>query len=171
MNKSSIWTNKDGLYVGFGARGVESNTGSVSSDRTGNVKAVTLKILGANLPLVGGVSGKELANGVFIPVGANILSVRVLVGTSFATGTSINIGGFKVSDDTVDDADGFVAAGLQATWAAGYDETYTAAATNKGGAYLGTVLTTAIKVVPTYLTTAFTAGAATVTISYELAAF
>lgn len=165
MNKKSIWTNKDGLYVGFGPRAVESNSAAVIGAGDGQTRTVIMKVVGTGLQAT--PTGKELANAAFIPAGSNIKSVRVVVDTAFTGGTSLDLGGYKVSDDTADDDDGFIAALLTATLAAGYDETYTAAAANKGGAYLGTKLANAVKVIPSYNTSAFTAGVATVTIEYE----
>lgn len=167
MNRNSIWSNPDGLYVGFGTRGVETNSASVSNS-VGNVKQAVLKIVGADLQAT--PTGKELANSIVIPAGANIQSVRVVVNTQFATGTSLDIGGYTIAD-AADDDDGFVIALLLATLVTGYDETYTAPGANKGGAYIGTILANAVKIVPSYNTTAFTAGVATVTITYELPAF
>jgi hypothetical protein len=163
MNKKSIWTNKDGLYVGFGPRKVETNVASAVPGGDLLRKAV-LKIVGVDVPAASGA--KELANSVYIPAGANIKSVRVVVDTAFTGGTSLDLGGFTVAD-VADDDDGFIAALLTATLAAGYDETYTAAGTNKGGAYIGTKLATGVKVGASYNTSAFTAGVATVTIEYE----
>lgn len=167
MNKKSIWTNKDGLYVGFGTRKVENNTASVVSAGDSHTRKVIMKIVGVDVPSAAGA--KELANSVAIPAGSNIKSVRVVVDTAFTGGTSLDLGGFTLAD-AADDDDGFIAALLTATLAAGYDETYTAAAANKGGAYLGTKLANTVKVAPSYNTSAFTAGVATVTIEYEVPA-
>jgi hypothetical protein len=164
MNKKSIWTNKDGLYVGFGPRAVEVNSAAVIGAGDGQTRTVILKIVGAEVPSAAGA--KELANSAVIPAGANIKSVRVVVDSAFTGGTSLDLGGFTLAD-AADDDDGFIAALLTATLAAGYDETYTAAAANKGGAYLGTKLANTVKVAPSYNTSAFTAGVATVTIEYE----
>lgn len=168
MKRSSIWTNSDGLYVGFGPRAKEVNTAAVIGAGDGQTRTAILKIVGADLPLVSGA--KEIANSVIIPAGANIKSVRVVVGTQFATGTSIDLGGFLASTDVVDNETGFIAALLLATLVTGYDETYVAPATNKGGAYIGTQLAAAVKIGASYNTTAFTAGTATVTIEYEVPA-
>lgn len=164
MKKANIWTNKDGLYVGFGRRGVEDHTAAVHAASFGNERSVVLKVVGTQVPASAGAA--ELANSPVIPAGANIKSVRVVVDTAFTGGTSLDLGGWVVAD-TVDDEDGFIAALLTATLAAGYDETYTAAGTNKGGAYIATKLTNAVKVAATYNTSAFTAGVATITIVYE----
>lgn len=163
MNKKSIWTNKDGLYVGFGPRGVETNVASALLAGDEQTRKVVIKLVGADLATSAGA--RELANSVYIPAGSNIKSVRVVVDTAFSGGTNVNLGGYTLADAT-DDADGFIAALLTATLASGYDETYTAAAANKGGAYLGTKLATGVKVAP-IATGTFTAGVATVTIEYE----
>ena len=167
MNKNSIWTNKDGLYVGFGPRKVEDHTAASLVAGDNIVRKVVLKIVGTQLSATAG--GEELANAVYIPAGANINSVRVVVDTAFTGGTSLDIGGYTVAD-AVDDEDGFVIALLTATLAAGYDETYTAPAANKGGAYIGTKLATGVKVAATYNTSAFTAGVASVVIEYQVPA-
>lgn len=164
MNKNSIWTNADGLYVGFGPRKVESNTASTVVAGDSQTRKVIMKVVGAEVPSAAGA--RELANSVVIPAGSNIKSVRVLVDAAFTGGTSLDLGGFTVAG-VADNEAGFIAALLTATLAAGYDETYTAAAANKGGAYLGTKLATTVKVAPSYNTSAFTTGVATVTIEYE----
>jgi hypothetical protein len=163
MNKRDIWTNKDGLYVGFGPRGVESN---VASAVPGGdlLRKVVLKIEGTKLQAA--ATGKELANAVYIPAGSNVKSVRVVVDTAFTGGTSLDLGGYTTAD-VADDENGFIIALLTATLVSGYDETYTAPAANKGGAYIGTQLATGVKVAPSYNTSVFTAGVATVTIEYE----
>lgn len=164
MYKKSVWNNKDGLYVGFGTRKAESNSASVVANADGQTKTAIIKIVGTELQLV--PTGKELANAVFIPAGSNILSCRVVVNTAFTGGTSFDLGGYTMADAASDD-DGFIAALITATLVGGYDETYVGAATNKGGAYLGTILATTVKIVPSANTDLFTAGVATVTIVYE----
>jgi hypothetical protein len=163
MNKGSIWTNSDGLYVGFGRRAVETNSAAVVCAGDGQTRTAILKI---NAPtLQSSPTGKELANAVVIPSGANIKAVRVVVHTAFAGGTSLSIAGYTTAD-VADSATGFLNAVLTATLAAGYDNTYTAAGAGAGGGYLATLLASTVKIVPTGAGT-FTAGVATVTIEYE----
>lgn len=164
MNKNSIWTNKDGLYVGFGPRKVESNASAKVSAGAGQVQTAILKIVGSELQAA--PTGKELANAAYIPAGSNIKSVRVVVDTAFTGGTSLDLGGYTVAD-VADDEDGFIIALLTATLVAGYDATYTAPGANLGGAYIGTKLATGVKVAPSFNTGAFTTGVATVTIEFE----
>lgn len=163
MNKKSLWTNKDGLYVGFGTRSKEVNSASIVPGETIPRQAV-LKIDATQLKAT--PDGKELANTVVIPAGANIKTVRVLVNTAFAGGTSVSLAGYNASTDVVDSATGFLNAVLTATLAAGYDASLTAPGAGAGGGYLGTILATTVKIVPTAVGT-FTTGVATVTIEFE----
>lgn len=163
MNKDSIWTNKDGLYVGFGPRKVESNTASSLLAGDSNLRRVVLKVNGPTLQSA--PTGKELANSVFIPAGSNIKTVRVVVDTVFAGGTSVSLGGYTLAD-VADSAVGFLNAVVTATLAAGYDNSYVAPGAGAGGGYLATKLATGVKVAPTAVGT-FTTGVATVTIEYE----
>lgn len=163
MNKNSLWLNKDGLYVGFGTRAKEVNSGSVIAAGDGQTRTALLKIDATALKAT--PDGKELANAVVIPAGVNVKSVRVLVHTAFAGGTSVSIAGYTTAD-AADSATGFANAVLTATLAGGYDATYTAPGAGAGGGYIGTLLATAVKIVPLASGT-FSAGAATVEIEYE----
>jgi hypothetical protein len=163
MNKKSIWTNKDGLYVGFGPRGVETNSAAALTTDDGNVRKVVLRLNG---PTLGAASAKELANAAVIPAGSNIKSVRVVVHSAFTGGTSVSIAGFTTADAS-DSATGFLNAVVTATLVAGYDATLTAPGAGAGGGYLGTILASNIKPVPTAAGT-YGAGDATVTIEYDV---
>jgi len=167
MRKASIWTNKDGLYVGYGPRNYEVNSGSVIVAGDGQTRTAILKLDGTALQTT--PTGRELANGVVIPAGANIKSVRVVVDTAFAGGTSVSIAGYNASTDAVDSATGFANAVLTATLASGYDATYTAPGAGAGGGYIATKLAAAVKIVPV-ATGTFSAGVATVTVEYETSA-
>jgi hypothetical protein len=165
MNKASLWLNKDGMSVGFGIRGKEVNSSSVIVAGDGQTRTAILKIDATQLKAT--PDGKELANAVVIPVGANIKDVRVLVHTAFAGGTSVSIAGYTTAKpNAVDSATGFLNAVLTATLVAGYDNTYTAPGAGAGGGYIATLLATAVKVVSTAAGT-YTAGVATVEIDYE----
>lgn len=164
MNKKSIWTNKDGLYVGFGTRAVESNSAAVVTSIDGQARTAILKIVGTGLQ--SSPTGKELANTVFIPANSNIREVRVVVDSAFTGGTSVSLAGYNASTDVVDSATGFMNAVLTATLAAGYDASYTAPGAGAGGGYIGTKIANTVKIVPTASGT-FTGGVATVTIVYE----
>lgn len=165
MNKNSLWLNKDGMLVGFGIRAKEVNSSSSIVAGDGQTRTAILKIDATALKAT--PDGKELANSVVIPVGANIKTVRVLVHTAFAGGTSVSLAGYTTAKpNAVSDAVGFLNAVLTATLAGGYDNSYVAPGAGAGGNYLGTLLATAVKVVPTAAGT-FTAGAATVEIDYE----
>jgi len=167
MNKASIWTNKDGLAVGFGPRKVEENSAAVVVAGDGHERLAVMKLVGTGLAAA--PTAAQLANTAVIPVGAQIKSVRVVVDEAFVGGTSVDLGGYTLADADQDE-NGFIAALLTATLVSGYDETYTAPATNKGGAYIGTQLAASVKVVPSYNTSGYTAGIATVTIAFEMPA-
>jgi hypothetical protein len=164
MKRANIWTNKDGLAVGFGPRQAEDNSAASVAVGDGHVKTVIMKLVGSGLAAT--PTAAQLANTAVIPAGSNIKSVRVVVDTAFSGGTSVDVGGYTLADAD-DDENGFIAALLTATLVAGYDETYTAPASNKGGAYIGTKLANSVKVVPSYNTSGYSAGVATVTIEYE----
>ena len=163
MNKNSIWSNKDGLYVGFGVRRTEVNSASTLVAGDNQTRVAVLKIDATQLQSA--PTGKELANSVYIPAGSNIKTVRVLVHTAFAGGTSVSVAGYTIAD-AVDSATGFLNAVLTATLAGGYDNSYVAPGAGAGGGYLATLLATGVKIIPTAVGT-FTAGIATITIEYE----
>jgi hypothetical protein len=165
MNKKSIWTNKDGLYVGFGIRGVESNSAARVTANDGASKTIQMKLLGTGLGDTTSVG--QLANSVVIPAGSQIELVRITVDTAFTSGGSavMDIGGYSLAD-AVDDDDGFVTALAVATLAAGFQADYEAVS-GAGGAYIKTILASPLKIGASYDTAAFTAGVATLTIVYS----
>lgn len=165
MNKASIWTNKDGLYVGFGPRDVEKNSGAVLATDDGNVRKVVFRIDATKL---GAASAKELANAPLIPAGSNVKSVRIVVHSAFTGGTSVSMAGYTAAD-AADAATGFLNAVVTATLVSGYDATLTSPGAGGAGSYVGTVLATSVKPVPTASGT-YTAGDATITIEYDVPA-
>lgn len=169
MNKESIWTNKDGLYVGFGTREVD-NTNATKHKQYGNLQSVVLKIVGTELVAAASIGGKQLANAPIIPAGSEIYRVRLVVDTQFAGANALlDVGAFGASDDAVDDADGFLDAITVATLVTGFSADYV---TTGGGGFDGdlikTILAVDTKVVPALGdANAFTAGVATVTVEYS----
>lgn len=155
-NKATYWTNKDGLYVGFGPRAVLKNAGAqVNTD--GMRREVVMKIDGALLTATVGVD--QLANAPVIPAGSYIEEALLVVNTAFSdVNGELNIGGYLLSG-TVDDADGFDATIDVASLVANAEVTC-------DGSYVGKVLANSVKVACDYDSAAFTDGAATLVITY-----
>jgi hypothetical protein len=164
MNKKSIWTNKDGLYVGFGPRGVETNAAARLTAGDGATKTVQMKIVGT--ALADAPTTAQLANSVVIPAGSQIELVRITVDSQFAgVNAVLDVGGYTTAD-AEDNDDGFIVALATATLVAGFQADYEAVS-GAGGAYIKTILAAPLKVGAGYDTAAFTAGVATVTIVYS----
>lgn len=164
MNKSSVWTNKDGLDVGFGPRKVETNSAARVTAGDSVEKQVIMKIVGTELG--DAPSAAQLSNSVVIPAGAQIERVRIKVDTGF-TGASavLDVGGWSLAG-VEDNDDGFVAALAQTSLVAGFEADYVAVS-GAGGAYIKTILANPVKIGAGYDTAAFTAGVATLTITYS----
>lgn len=150
MTRKSTWTNADGLVVGFGPNTPEK-TGAVAEGE-GAIKTAYVtfdyKTTGVNVPL---------------PAGAAVVGVVLTVGTAWAGGTKVEVGDGS-------DADGFVSAAQGAT------ANLTAGAGIVGaGAYTKGATDTGAQVFKTYssadtvdvtITGSFTAGTATLAVSY-----
>ena len=155
-NRESIWTNSDGLYVGFGTRNPTTNSGAALRT-AGQRKEVVFKIDGATLSTA--PTAAQLNNSVMIPAGSYIEQAYLVVNSAFTdVNGELNIGGYTVANAT-DDADGFLSAYDVANLVANFEFVC-------NGSYVGKVLATAVKIGAYYDTAAFTDGAATLTVTY-----
>lgn len=157
--RGANWTNKDGLYVGFGTRKAENNTSAAHADR-GAIQTMTVKIVGTELADT--CTAASLENAAVIPADALLLDARLFVTTAFAGASAVlDIGTYNASDNTEADDDGIAAAIATATLV----DNYTVACS---GADTGVVCdgTNGWKIGASYDTAAFTAGEATLVIRY-----
>lgn len=156
-NRNAKWTNKDGLYVGFGTRKTEVNTSALHSPK-GALQTLTVKIHGPSLK--DAVAAADLENAAVIPADALLVSARLFVTTAFAGATAtLDIGTYDASDNTAEDDDGIDAAIAVGTLTDN-------AVVTCDGAEVGTVMPHAMKIGASYDTAAFTAGEATLVIEY-----
>lgn len=158
MIRDEIWTNSDGLAVGFGTREVETNAGAVVVAGDGVTRTVVVNIKGSGIP--DSAVGPQLINGAVIPANSYLKGATLFVTTAFVGATAVlDIGLFKASDGTEVDDDGIDAAIATATLVDNYDVAC-------DGALIGTVLAYDSKIGVSYDTAAFTAGEATLVVEY-----
>lgn len=156
--RSSVWTNADGLVVGFGTRTNETNSGSAVSVSGGRQQLVVKIVGGSGIP-ASDVT-QQLVYGAVIPADSLIESAKLFVTTAFAGATAtLDIGTYNASTGVAVDDDGIDAAIAVATLA---DNAVVAC----DGAQIGTVVAADVKVGVVYNTAAFTAGEATLVIEY-----
>lgn len=158
MQKASIWSNPDGLVVGFGPRKAESSVGAKVS-LGGKRQQVTLDIVGTEMPLTTDVT-RQLPNAVFIPAGAYIESAILVVQTPFSGGTGLQVGTWNGLTDVVVANNNIIPATLTAALVADAEIV--------GAGLIGTVAAVNHKVIATATTNLFTAGKAIVVIEYIL---
>lgn len=152
--RNEIWTNADGLQVGFGTRDtVNLEAGSIHTK--GRVHQVELEVYFDQDPATSNVKSAV------IPAGAHVLSAQVVVSEAFVGGTSLSAGTIKT------DGTGAAATALvTATEGATANLTLNAVVTG-AGALVGEVTANDINL--TYATTgAFTAGRGTLLVEYVL---
>jgi hypothetical protein len=160
-NRKANWTNPDGLVVGFGTRAVET-TYSAKAPTKGVEQQVVVKIKGTDIP-ASDVSA-QLVHAPTIPAGAFLKSAFLQVDTAFAGATAtLDIGVYKSVDGVVVAEDGIASNIAVATLIADYDAAM-------AGSLIGTTLAFASKVGVSYDTAAFTAGNATLTVTYVVPA-
>jgi len=154
-NRDNIWTNKDGLNVGFGTRDVDTNAAAVVVAGDSQVRRVVMKVVGTEVgtaPTAG-----QLENSATIPAGAFVLSCKLYVDTQFTgAGAEFVAGGYGDTDDP----NGFVTATEGAVANLTADAVITGA-----GAYITSTLADDITV-GVLSDTAFTAGSGTMVIEY-----
>lgn len=157
MKRAGTWTNADGLRVGFGTRGVET-TYSSKAKTFGPDQVVVMRIKGADL--ADSDVAAQLDYAPALPAGAFIKSAYLQVDTAFeGTNAVLDIGLYKLSDNTAYDDDGIDAAVAVATLAADGEVAC-------DGDKVGKELTEAVRLGASYDTAAFTAGAATLVVTF-----
>src|SRR5688572_21309346 len=156
MPSDELWSNQDGLLVGFGTRTVETNSGA--QPRSDSVRQeVKVRIKGLDLLDADVVA--QLHHGVTIPADSLLLSATLFVTTAFAGATAVmDIGTYNAAGTAVDD-DGIDSAVAVATLVDN-------AVVTCDGALIGTVLASDQRIGITYDTAAFTAGEAWLHVVY-----
>lgn len=159
--RNEKWTNKDGLYVGFGTRKVETNVGKMTSSG-GPEQEFVAKIYGPDL--TDAVAAADLENAAVIPAGSLIQSATLFVQTPFAGSNAVlDIGVYNGTTNAVVDDDGIDAA-IAVTALDAEGDTITC-----DGDDIGTVVAAAgAKIAASFDTAAFTAGEATLVVKYLL---
>lgn len=159
MARENSWTNADGLYIGFGTRTTEKNSGTALR-ADGARQQVVVQIVGGSEIKDSDVSA-QLVYGVTIPANALLESAKLFVTTAFTSGGSavLDIGTYLASAGTAVDDDGIDSAIAVATLADN-------AVVTCDGALIGTVLASAQKIGVSYDTAAFTAGEAFLVVEY-----
>ena len=156
MKREALWSNKDGLYVGFGTRDVET-TGSAAVVTEGTRSEIVMRIKLSELADT--IDVTDVINAPIIPAGSILESAKLHVETAAVGATAVlDIGLCTVAGVDVDD-DGVDAAIATATLVDGY---YVAC----DGAKIGTELAQASKLYASYDTAAFTDGVVVVTVTY-----
>lgn len=159
-NRDNIWTNKDGLNVGFGTRDVDTNASASVVAGDGQKRRAVMKVVGTGLAAA--PTAGQLENAIVVPAGAYILSAMFYVSTAFVgVGAALEVGGWTVAD-VADDANGFVTATEAAIGNIDADDD----AVTGAGAYVGTHLATSVKLAAQNNGTAFTAGVGSLVVEY-----
>lgn len=156
--RNSVWSNSDGLNVGFGTRTVEDNSGAAVSV-SGKRQQISVRVVGG-----ANIKDSDVTNqlwyGATIPANALLESAKLFVTTAFVgTNAVMDIGTYNASTGAAIDDDGIDVAVATATLSDN-------AVITCDGALIGTVLAADSKVGITYDTAAFTAGEATLIIEY-----
>jgi hypothetical protein len=164
MARDNIWTNSDGLAVGFGTRTIASTVSVKHPGPDGALEQVVLRIRGEDLADVVAVSEDQVIHGVTIPNGAVIVSAETVVLEDFVGATAVlDIGVYDNAGTIVDD-DGIDAAIAVATLVVSNGPIAA------DGADISTVVATTggVKICASYDTAPFTAGEAVCTIKYQV---
>lgn len=157
MTRASTWTNADGLVVGFGAN-TPQTTGAATKNYTseGGAKTALTRFTWKDLNLGSTIN-------VPVPLGARVTDVRLVVDAAF---TSTGSNTITVGDGT--DADGFITAAqaATATLVAGGVIVGAGAYLDSTGAPLFKTYTAADTIDLASAMTDWTAGAATLVVTY-----
>lgn len=161
MGKASVWSNKDGLAVGFGPRTETTACGFRIAPGDGQTEKLYVNFGYADLDTSLSTTSDFIVYGPVIPNGALILSATLKVTEAWTTGTDIDIGLYDEAGAAVDAAgiDAAVAAGaltLGAEIACDGADVNTVVATT-GGVKLGVIRTGA-----------FDAGKAVLEVEYKI---
>ena len=174
MSRDSLWTNKDGLGVGFGTHSEDNEVSACYSGDNGEVTFVTEIELVNLLTTATGVSYPSKPQSHVIPRGSIFLrgEVQTLV-VPVGAGGDFNLGTWSrgLATEVVDDANGFVDAILIAEIlnvgdVAILDGALIADAADSGLAVAGAVSNSDV-VLTGEFDTVFTAGKIRVTITYR----
>lgn len=155
---TEYWVNNDGLTISFGQIDVLKNVPAVvNTEAYGDTMVAEVDAI--TLPDAGVPTQYE--NGAYIPAGALIESVQLVVSDAFTSGGAavLDVGVYDEDGVAVDD-DGLVAAQAVAGLTAG-------AVIAGAGALVGTVASQNLYVALTYDTAAFTAGSGRLVIKYS----
>lgn len=163
MGKASVWTNSDGLFVGFGTRTVSSDVGYKLSDSQ-ELSTIYFRFKGEDLGDTVATTDDAIVYGPVIPNGSTIVDATLEVIEAFdSSGDAgvLDLGLYNDAGTAVDD-DGIDAAIAQTAIDAIGD---TIAC---DGADVGTVVATTggVKLGASYDTTAFTAGEAVLKVRF-----
>ena len=153
MSRDTIWSNSDGLSVGFGTRDVTHSASYMLVD-DGPFQKLYFRFRGQDVPATVAATDEQLMYAPFIPNGATIVSATLTVIEAFAGATAtLNIGLYDSAGAAVD-ADG-IDATIAVTAIDAIGDTVTC-----DGAVVKTVVATSggVRVACDYDTAAFTAG-------------
>lgn len=160
MGRASVWSNSDGLAVGFGTR-TETTGGSFRVADNGNTEKLYAEFGYADLDTSLSTTSDFIVYGPVIPNGALILSATLKVTEAWTTGTDIDIGLYD-SDGAAVDAAGIDAAVLTAALTLGAEIACDGADINTVVATTGGVKVGVIR------TGAYDAGKAVLEVEYKL---
>ena len=163
MGKASVWSNNDGLAVGFGTR-TETSHCAYKLDDEGELSTIYLRFKGEDLGDAVAATDDAVVYGPVIPNGSTIIDATLEVIEAFDSAGDagvLDIGLYTPAGSEVDD-DGIDSAVAQAAIDAIGD---TIAC---DGADVATVVATAggVKVAASYDTAAFTAGEAVLKVRF-----
>jgi hypothetical protein len=161
MGKATVWSNSDGLAVGFGTRTV-TTSGSSRAAQNGPTEKLNFVFRGEDLADAVSTTSDAILYAPVIPNGAVILSATLKVTETFVTASSgvLDIGLYTDAGATVDD-DGIDAAVAATALTVGAEIAC-------DGADVNTVVATTggVKVAASYDTDDFTAGEAILEVEY-----
>ena len=158
MSRETLWSNSDGLYVGFGTHTADGHVaGQVGTDST--VREVQIEIIGKELADVA-VPTAVKNGGVRFPAGTLLVDAKLTVYEAFAgTNAVLDIGTFGTDDWAAINDDGIDAAIAVATLVDNYQVAC-------DGADVAAVVAEEFVIAGSYDTAAFTAGRAVLTVRY-----
>lgn len=162
MGRATVWTNSDGLAVGFGTRTETSHCAYKLNDEQ-ELSTIYLRFKGEDLGDSVAASDDAIVYGPVIPNGSTIVDATLEVIEAFTSGGSavLDIGLYNPAGTAVDD-DGIDAA-IAITAIDAIGDTIVC-----DGADVATVVATTggVKVAASYDTAAFTAGEAVLKVRY-----
>lgn len=100
MSRDTIWSNDDGLTVGFGTRAA-SNAEAANINTAGYENEVRLVVDVADLGTALDATEGGFANSVTIPAGSSITGARIAANVAVATVTAVQVGTAYISSVNV----------------------------------------------------------------------